>query len=78
MYTLILSNQQARSYILGGCGVSFSIFFPQNVVPDLSFSVRSPILDKWEGIKQLKAALWALVSIFNIVISIIVDKQHII
>ncbi|XP_022600146.1 rapamycin-insensitive companion of mTOR-like [Seriola dumerili] len=32
----------------------------QNVVPDLSFSVRSPVLDKWEGIKQLKAALWAL------------------
>ncbi|XP_036973511.1 rapamycin-insensitive companion of mTOR-like [Acanthopagrus latus] len=32
----------------------------QNVVPDLSYSVRSPALDKWEGIKQLKAALWAL------------------
>ncbi|XP_043925810.1 rapamycin-insensitive companion of mTOR [Protopterus annectens] len=32
----------------------------QNVVPDLSYTVRSPILDKWEGIKQLKAALWAL------------------
>ncbi|XP_044188706.1 rapamycin-insensitive companion of mTOR-like [Thunnus albacares] len=32
----------------------------QNVVPDLSYSVRSPVLDKWEGIKQLKAALWAL------------------
>ncbi|XP_071322284.1 rapamycin-insensitive companion of mTOR-like isoform X2 [Trachinotus anak] len=32
----------------------------QNVVPDLSLSVRSPVLDKWAGIKQLKAALWAL------------------
>ncbi|KAG5841481.1 hypothetical protein ANANG_G00199950 [Anguilla anguilla] len=32
----------------------------QNVVPDLSYTVRSPMLDKWEGIKQLKAALWAL------------------
>ncbi|XP_053195319.1 rapamycin-insensitive companion of mTOR-like [Scomber japonicus] len=32
----------------------------QNVVSDLSSSVRSPALDKWEGIKQLKAALWAL------------------
>ncbi|XP_041914644.1 rapamycin-insensitive companion of mTOR isoform X1 [Alosa sapidissima] len=32
----------------------------QNVVPDLSYTVRSPVLDKWEGIKQLKAALWAL------------------
>lgn len=35
---------------------------PQNVVPDLSYTVRSPVLDSWEGIKQLKAALWALVS----------------
>nr|XP_023664280.1 rapamycin-insensitive companion of mTOR-like isoform X1 [Paramormyrops kingsleyae] len=34
----------------------------QNVVPDLSYTVRSPVLDSWEGIKQLKAALWALVS----------------
>ncbi|XP_074546078.1 rapamycin-insensitive companion of mTOR-like isoform X2 [Halichoeres trimaculatus] len=32
----------------------------QNVVPDLSFTIRSPVLDRWEGIKQLKAALWAL------------------
>uniref|UniRef100_A0A9J7Y6J4 RPTOR independent companion of MTOR, complex 2 a n=1 Tax=Cyprinus carpio carpio TaxID=630221 RepID=A0A9J7Y6J4_CYPCA len=32
----------------------------QGVIPDLSFTVRSPVLDKWEGIKQLKAALWAL------------------
>ncbi|XP_034152753.1 rapamycin-insensitive companion of mTOR isoform X2 [Esox lucius] len=32
----------------------------QNVVPELSYTVRSPMLDKWEGIKQLKAALWAL------------------
>ncbi|KAI3362444.1 hypothetical protein L3Q82_012250, partial [Scortum barcoo] len=32
----------------------------QNVVPDLSYTVRSQALDKWEGIKQLKAALWAL------------------
>ncbi|XP_041958385.1 rapamycin-insensitive companion of mTOR [Alosa sapidissima] len=32
----------------------------QNVVPDLSYTVRSPVLDKWEGLKQLKAALWAL------------------
>ncbi|KAL4617283.1 rapamycin-insensitive companion of mTOR-like isoform X2 [Arapaima gigas] len=32
----------------------------QNVIPDLSYTVRSPVLDKWEGIKQLKAALWAL------------------
>uniref|UniRef100_A0A8C9VSS2 RPTOR independent companion of MTOR, complex 2b n=1 Tax=Scleropages formosus TaxID=113540 RepID=A0A8C9VSS2_SCLFO len=32
----------------------------QNVVPDLSYTVRSPILDKWEAIKRLKAALWAL------------------
>lgn len=35
----------------------------QSVVPDLSYTVRSPMLDTWEGIKQLKAALWALVSI---------------
>lgn len=41
------------------------LFLLQNVVPDLSYSVRSPALDKWEGIKQLKAALWALVSIHN-------------
>lgn len=33
------------------------------MVPDLSYTVRSPMLDTWEGIKQLKAALWALVSI---------------
>lgn len=33
----------------------------QCVVPDLSYTVRSPMLDTWEGIKQLKAALWALV-----------------
>ncbi|XP_072272718.1 rapamycin-insensitive companion of mTOR isoform X1 [Pyxicephalus adspersus] len=32
----------------------------QNIVPDLSYTVRSPSLDKWEGIKQLKAALWSL------------------
>ncbi|XP_073418744.1 rapamycin-insensitive companion of mTOR isoform X3 [Dendrobates tinctorius] len=32
----------------------------QNVVPDLSYTVRSPSLDNWEGIKQLKAALWSL------------------
>ncbi|OCU02585.1 hypothetical protein XELAEV_18008346mg [Xenopus laevis] len=32
----------------------------QNVVPDLSYTVRSPSLDKWDGVKQLKAALWAL------------------
>ncbi|KAF4077564.1 hypothetical protein AMELA_G00209630 [Ameiurus melas] len=32
----------------------------QNIVPDLSYTVRSPVLDTWEGIKQLKAALWAL------------------
>ncbi|XP_073727399.1 rapamycin-insensitive companion of mTOR isoform X2 [Misgurnus anguillicaudatus] len=32
----------------------------QNVVPDLSYTVRCPVLDKWDGIKQLKAALWAL------------------
>ncbi|XP_063310065.1 rapamycin-insensitive companion of mTOR isoform X2 [Pelobates fuscus] len=32
----------------------------QNIVPDLSYTVRSPTLDKWEGIKQLKAALWSL------------------
>ncbi|MEQ2240120.1 hypothetical protein ILYODFUR_011591 [Ilyodon furcidens] len=32
----------------------------QNVVPDLSYTVRSPMLDTWEGVKQLKAALWAL------------------
>ncbi|XP_056888315.1 rapamycin-insensitive companion of mTOR-like [Takifugu flavidus] len=31
-----------------------------SVVPDLSYTVRSPMLDTWEGIKQLKAALWAL------------------
>lgn len=37
--------------------------FLQSVVPDLSYTVRSPMLDTWEGIKQLKAALWALVSI---------------
>ncbi|XP_051967388.1 rapamycin-insensitive companion of mTOR [Xyrauchen texanus] len=32
----------------------------QGVIPDLSYTLRSPVLDKWEGIKQLKAALWAL------------------
>ncbi|XP_030048917.1 rapamycin-insensitive companion of mTOR [Microcaecilia unicolor] len=32
----------------------------QSIVPDLSYTVRSPMLDKWEGIKQLKGALWAL------------------
>ncbi|KAA0720012.1 Rapamycin-insensitive companion of mTOR AVO3 -like protein [Triplophysa tibetana] len=32
----------------------------KNVVPDLSYTVRCPVLDKWEGIKQLKAALWGL------------------
>ncbi|XP_020782271.2 rapamycin-insensitive companion of mTOR-like isoform X1 [Boleophthalmus pectinirostris] len=32
----------------------------QNVVYDLSCHVRSPNLDHWDGIKQLKAALWAL------------------
>ncbi|KFV84299.1 Rapamycin-insensitive companion of mTOR, partial [Struthio camelus australis] len=32
----------------------------QSIVPDLSYTVRSPMLDKWDGIKQLKAALWAL------------------
>ncbi|XP_067885233.1 rapamycin-insensitive companion of mTOR isoform X1 [Heterodontus francisci] len=32
----------------------------QSIVPDLSYTVRSPALDKWDGIKQLKAALWAL------------------
>ncbi|XP_030197602.1 rapamycin-insensitive companion of mTOR isoform X2 [Gadus morhua] len=32
----------------------------QNVLQDLSSVVRSPDLDKWEGIKTLKAALWAL------------------
>ncbi|KAM7391595.1 hypothetical protein PAMP_022275 [Pampus punctatissimus] len=32
----------------------------QSVVPDLSYTVRSPMLDTWEGIKQLKAALWSL------------------
>uniref|UniRef100_A0A4W3J099 RPTOR independent companion of MTOR complex 2 n=1 Tax=Callorhinchus milii TaxID=7868 RepID=A0A4W3J099_CALMI len=32
----------------------------QSIVPDLSYSVRSPSLDTWEGVKHLKAALWAL------------------
>ncbi|XP_034025756.1 rapamycin-insensitive companion of mTOR-like isoform X1 [Thalassophryne amazonica] len=32
----------------------------QSVVPDLSYTVRSPMLDTWEGVKQLKAAVWAL------------------
>ncbi|MGH0161344.1 UNVERIFIED_CONTAM: hypothetical protein FKN15_046520, partial [Acipenser sinensis] len=32
----------------------------KSVVPDLSYTVRSPMLDKWEGVKTLKAALWAL------------------
>ncbi|XP_049649395.1 rapamycin-insensitive companion of mTOR-like isoform X1 [Accipiter gentilis] len=32
----------------------------QNIVTDLTYTVHSPMLDKWEGIKQLKAALWAL------------------
>ncbi|XP_056601916.1 rapamycin-insensitive companion of mTOR [Triplophysa dalaica] len=32
----------------------------QGVVQDLCHTVRSPILDKWEGIKRLKAVLWAL------------------
>ncbi|KAM6328339.1 LOW QUALITY PROTEIN: rapamycin-insensitive companion of mTOR [Alca torda] len=31
----------------------------QSIVTDLSYTVL-PMLDKWEGIKQLKAALWAL------------------
>ncbi len=44
------------------------LFFLQNVVPDLSYSVRSRALDKWEGIKQLKAALWALVSMSHSVV----------
>uniref|UniRef100_A0A8C4ZMQ3 Rapamycin-insensitive companion of mTOR n=1 Tax=Gadus morhua TaxID=8049 RepID=A0A8C4ZMQ3_GADMO len=35
----------------------------QSVVPDLSYTVRSPMLDTWEGIKHLKAALWALANI---------------
>ncbi|XP_008334750.1 rapamycin-insensitive companion of mTOR isoform X2 [Cynoglossus semilaevis] len=35
----------------------------QSVVPDLSYTVRSPMLDTWEGIKQLKASLWALANI---------------
>ncbi|XP_076854812.1 rapamycin-insensitive companion of mTOR isoform X3 [Brachyhypopomus gauderio] len=35
----------------------------QNVVPDLSYTVRSAVLDKWEEIKRLKAALWALANI---------------
>ncbi|RXM29482.1 Rapamycin-insensitive companion of mTOR [Acipenser ruthenus] len=42
----------------------------QSVVPDLSYTVRSPMLDKWEGVKQLKAALWALD------ISSLVDFRH--
>lgn len=29
--------------------------------------MRSPVLDTWEGIKQLKAALWALVSTVQLV-----------
>lgn len=48
-----------------GCTVDLSLLLfmcVQNVVPDLSYTVRSPMLDTWEGIKQLKAALWALVS----------------
>ncbi|XP_029941324.1 rapamycin-insensitive companion of mTOR-like [Salarias fasciatus] len=32
----------------------------QGVVPGLSNLVRSPVLEHWQGIKQLKAALWAL------------------
>ncbi|XP_030647088.1 rapamycin-insensitive companion of mTOR isoform X2 [Chanos chanos] len=32
----------------------------QSVVPDLSYTVRSPMLEQWDGVKQLKAALWAL------------------
>nr|XP_055054336.1 rapamycin-insensitive companion of mTOR [Misgurnus anguillicaudatus] len=32
----------------------------QGVIQDLCCAVRSPVLDKWEGIKQLKAVLWAL------------------
>ncbi|CAL9682493.1 unnamed protein product [Knipowitschia caucasica] len=32
----------------------------QNVVYDLSCQVRCPNLENWEGIKHLKAALWAL------------------
>uniref|UniRef100_A0A670YLD4 RPTOR independent companion of MTOR complex 2 n=1 Tax=Pseudonaja textilis TaxID=8673 RepID=A0A670YLD4_PSETE len=35
----------------------------QSIVPDLSYTIRSPMLEKWEGIKQLKAALWALVNL---------------
>lgn len=44
------------------CATFHIFFFWQNIVPDLSYTVRSPVLDTWEGIKQLKAALWALVS----------------
>uniref|UniRef100_A0A673I8A9 Rapamycin-insensitive companion of mTOR-like n=1 Tax=Sinocyclocheilus rhinocerous TaxID=307959 RepID=A0A673I8A9_9TELE len=60
----------------------------QGVIPDLSYTVRSPVLDKWEGIKQLKAALWALGNIGssnwglnllqeeNVISDIIVLAQH--
>ncbi|CAN9504696.1 unnamed protein product [Ophioblennius macclurei] len=32
----------------------------QGVVPNLSSLVRHPVLEHWKGIKELKAALWAL------------------
>lgn len=47
----------------------------QSIVPDLSYTVRSPMLDTWEGIKQLKAALWALVSIFTLSLLLIEMKR---
>lgn len=47
------------------CRFNGVFVFVQSIVPDLSYTVRSPMLDTWEGIKQLKAALWALVSIFT-------------
>uniref|UniRef100_A0A8C4F1B2 Rapamycin-insensitive companion of mTOR n=1 Tax=Dicentrarchus labrax TaxID=13489 RepID=A0A8C4F1B2_DICLA len=60
------SNQRLKKiaielWLLYLVSVSSSLLFLlQNVVPDLSDRVRSPALDKWEGIKNLKAALWAL------------------
>ncbi len=37
--------------------------------------MRCPALDKWDGIKQLKAALWALVSVCVCVCRFIVYKD---
>uniref|UniRef100_A0A3B4CFF3 Rapamycin-insensitive companion of mTOR domain-containing protein n=1 Tax=Pygocentrus nattereri TaxID=42514 RepID=A0A3B4CFF3_PYGNA len=54
------SNQRSEAISVLWLNANFLMSTFQNVVPDLSYTVRSPVLDTWEGIKQLKAALWAL------------------